>query len=61
MKCPHCGYEHGWSNEKMDRIEGEKGSFFVHPVKMEQKDRYEEAEAALYACPECNKTFINRY
>lgn len=62
MKCPHCGYFQGndWDNDGK-WVEGEYGSFWELPVKMERRDPdrvFELVSARLYACPCCNKTFV---
>lgn len=63
MKCPHCNYEHGWSGEHLDMIDGQKGDLYKLPVMMERESltyhRYKEP-AYLYGCPSCKKTFIEK-
>lgn len=69
MICTHCNYEHGgkmdWDKQPADwvEIEGDCGDFWVHPIKMKRNvgaDYYSngDEEVSLYACPSCNKTFI---
>ena len=61
MKCPHCGYHHGWCGETMASIEGERGTFYHLPVELERQAKYTCAKERinLYACPSCSKTFID--
>lgn len=61
MKCPYCSYEHGWSVDKNESIEGVRGEFYVLPIKLEREYNYREERISLYACPICNKTFILGY
>lgn len=56
MKCPHCDYENGWSQEKAEHLEGNKGKFYKLSLPMTRRDDQLET---LYACPNCSKTFIN--
>ena len=61
MICPHCEYEHGWSEELLNDIRGGYGEFFCislngvvavrhHTSGYEQKN--------LFFCPKCGKCFI---
>lgn len=60
MKCPHCGYEHGWSGESLNKIQGKAGEFYILPVQLERDRSYGGVDRQqLYACPECTKTFID--
>ena len=58
--CPHCGYQNGWIRTHLDpvgkEVVGERGYFWVSPVKMER--RHGTAESVLLGCPVCSKTFI---
>lgn len=63
MKCPHCEYEHGWSGEKLDVVEGEDGGFFElsnRIVACRNEVGYGDGEETrpVYACPCCRKVFI---
>lgn len=60
MICPHCGYEHGWSNETMSVVEGEEGGFFCHPRFLERDNKFQYATEYrnLIGCPACLKTFM---
>jgi hypothetical protein len=58
MKCPHCEYEHGWSNEKREDVKGEHDGFYVLPVELEQRTSWDTNRVGLYACPACRKTFV---
>lgn len=42
MKCPHCGYIHGWDGEKMEDIEGSAGNFYSLPVEMRRQNRWDD-------------------
>lgn len=62
MKCPHCEYEHGWSGEEMDVIEGKEGAFFQlsNSIQMERDESSWTPETRnLYGCPSCNKLFMS--
>lgn len=59
MKCPYCNYEHGWSNEQSNVIEGVKGDFYALPIKLEKTDSFYVDRKDLYACPDCLKVFVN--
>jgi len=67
MKCPYCGYEHGWSGEQMAKVEGKEGEFFSlsNDVEMTRRDRgsytrdYE--SRSLNGCPKCLKVFMSSY
>lgn len=63
MKCPYCEYEHGWSNEKLGDVKGDKGDFFTtneeNPllrVDVYSWRRVERKE--VFGCPSCGKLFI---
>ena len=68
MICPHCEYEHGGSMKELEgfvwvEVEGERGDFWVSTLPMKRNvgaDYYSngDEETLLYACPSCNKTFI---
>jgi hypothetical protein len=66
MKCPHCKYAHGyvWNpNEKGTEdfadVIGEKGAFFVLPVKVESSpEQHYKNPKPVYACPACGILFI---
>lgn len=62
MKCPHCEYEHGWSAEQLDVIEGKEGHFFqmsnnIVATRPGQCGHYQKT-CTVYACPSCRKVFI---
>lgn len=67
MKCPHCEYEHGWSGEKLDIVEGEHGEFFElsNSIQMERKSGYhgygstDKTTRDVYGCPACKKLFMD--
>jgi hypothetical protein len=64
MKCPHCGYEHGWSNDSLNTVKGKEGDFFrlsndvkmvrdsIHYARSGTETRY------IIGCPVCNKLFL---
>lgn len=65
MKCPHCEYEHnpyGSYNHKTgeygDKVMGECGGFYEHPVQMEREVDWQTDRLRLHACPSCMKTFV---
>ena len=61
MKCPHCEYEHGWSPEKLDVIEGDSGDFFTlsNGVVATRPVYLDPAETTpVHFCPSCGKAFI---
>lgn len=51
MTCPHCNYEHGWNNEKLEDIKGKLSKFFVLPIEAIKQDLWnsEIKRASLYA------------
>lgn len=63
MKCPYCEYEHGWSGEIMDMVEGEEGEFFTLSNNVQALrinpcyDNGVEREVVQF-CPKCGKCFI---
>jgi len=58
MKCPHCEYEHGWSNEQDAMVKGKEGDFFHQDALLVRGRDGEQQERKLFACPSCLKTFI---
>jgi len=65
MKCPHCGYEHGWSPDAMKSIEGVKGDFYFasNNIQMLREDKssyYKNADTSqIIGCPSCFKLFMD--
>ncbi len=63
MKCPHCGYAHGyhWEGDEYVEVYGDDGNFYTLPVKMErcESDYHNASRVNLLACPSCTKTFID--
>jgi len=61
MKCPHCNYEDSTLTND-GYIAGYDGNFFRLPVKLEQPSAWGDRDrtAELFACPSCDKTFIER-
>lgn len=55
MKCPHCGYEHGYNIDENKEIIGTEGDFFVLVIELKQRFK----TASLYACPKCKIAFID--
>ena len=61
MECPHCQYKHGWCNESLKVIEGDKGKFFELPIEMERPTGYLRGSSErkyVYGCPSCSKIFM---
>lgn len=63
MKCPHCEYEHGWSNTSMTKVDDKAtGDFYQFPIQMSREAaysyHYSKDEVSVYACPSCKKMFI---
>ena len=62
MKCPTCNYEHGWSPEKYNSINGEHGKFYTlsNNIHMERTDpaSYYMDKKTLVGCPKCNSVFM---
>lgn len=58
MKCPHCNYEHGWSGELGETVNGSEGGFYHLGVEMKRRGDGGDDTVTLYACPSCKKTFI---
>lgn len=58
MKCPHCGYEHGWSSETLEDLHGEDGGFYTLPIELVQKESYYPSSRQVLGCPSCNKLFM---
>ncbi len=63
MECPHCKYIADWDNEKLETIEGKKGSFFILSNEIGMiRDRHEEDEKLMVrGCPSCNMVFMAYY
>ncbi len=67
MKCPNCGYIHGWQPETLSSVDGEKGSFYTFrtsPTEVnllaERNGRYEEGgRRDVYGCPSCMMVFMS--
>jgi hypothetical protein len=59
MKCPHCYYVDGYEPSTATSVDGEEGSFFIHPVQMERQDIGYTKHVDLVGCPCCKKTFID--
>ncbi|HET8686333.1 MAG TPA: hypothetical protein VFM18_06675 [Methanosarcina sp.] len=66
MKCPNCGYEHGWhTNEKSGKYqkhEGSEGDFYsitngIHAVRDE--NMLVEKRRDIFGCPSCGSIFID--
>ncbi len=61
MKCPYCSYFDGWNADEAKTIHGDKGGFYMSPVKMEKDgEKYDRIIAILRACPNCDKVFIEK-
>jgi len=59
MKCPHCQYEHGYSDDAEKNINGKEGEFWRHPVMIERARPYDDpGRANVFACPKCGILFI---
>jgi predicted RNA-binding Zn-ribbon protein involved in translation (DUF1610 family) len=62
MKCPNCGYEHGfkWDNETQEggNVDGEHGDFFKSPLTMSREEFYSKSEWPVFGCPSCKIVFI---
>lgn len=59
MKCPHCSYIHGYTDDKT--VTGTEGDFYRSPIKLERdgNNYYGINDVAyLFGCPACLKTFI---
>ena len=58
MKCPHCGYIHGWDGEKMEDIEGSAGDFLsvTDPMALGCCMRFH--ASYMYICPSCDESFL---
>lgn len=75
MKCPNCGYIHGWQPETLSSVDGEKGSFYTFRTSQievnrtsqtevnllaERNGRYEEGgRRDVYGCPSCMMVFMS--
>jgi len=63
MKCPYCGYSHGWDNNKLEHTHGLNGEFYKvsNKIQMERDSDYESNSETkdLYGCPNCNKVFMD--
>jgi len=63
MKCPYCGYHHGWNGESNKDIEGLNGGFFTlsNDVEMERNEgwKYKNETRRMMGCPNCNKLFMD--
>jgi uncharacterized C2H2 Zn-finger protein len=58
MKCPHCEYQDHAIDDNGKSVEGDKGEFYIMPVKMKRPPAWDDEEEELRACPKCGKTFI---
>lgn len=58
MKCPYCGYHHGWDADMIKFNEGEKGRFYKFPIPMTRDGYWEAEQREVYGCPSCNKLFM---
>ena len=75
MKCPNCGYIHGWQPETLSSVDGENGSFYTFRTSQfevnrtsqtevnllaERNGRYEEGgRRDVYGCPSCMVVFMS--
>lgn len=65
MKCPHCGYEHGWSPEELKMVDGDDGNFFIleKELNMVKKEygatTFRTKYKTLHGCPKCSKIFMD--
>jgi hypothetical protein len=59
MKCPHCGYEHGFNCDENKDIAGKDGDFFKLTIEMKQQRDWYPTTKNLYACPKCKIAFID--
>lgn len=63
MKCPHCGYEHGWSSTKIENVSGDCGRFYSlsnSVVMARPRDCYADNETTpVFGCPSCHKLFMD--
>jgi len=70
MKCPICSYVDGgmWQSKKDNPIEtewvvieGNKGDFYIHPVKVERREigSPDTQRKDVYGCPSCGVMFID--
>lgn len=58
MTCPHCGYKDRYLDDDSKWVKGDKGEFYTLAIEFTRGDRYNGDRIDCYACPECNKTFI---
>ena len=59
MKCPHCGYEKGWSGKELGEV-NQFGEDFVRLYGiLKVDDETAKEEASIYACPKCRIVFMN--
>lgn len=62
MKCPNCGYEHGFNNEICKWVEGELGDYFKlsngMKIVRDVNWQYQQEERELLGCPRCNSVFM---
>ena len=56
MRCPICGYSHGWNGEGV--VEGEHGPYWKLPIEMESRG-YSERREDVHGCPQCGTLFMN--
>ena len=62
MTCPHCNYIDQIQNKETKFYDGNvEGDFFTLPIKVRREGYSGIQEETLYACPKCQKTFINRW
>jgi hypothetical protein len=67
MKCPYCGYQHGWDGESLKDIEGSEDKFFElsNDIKMERSIgvgkgwRCRHETRIIMGCPKCSKLFMD--
>lgn len=64
MKCPYCGYEHGYSMDSFETVKGKEGDFYtisnsIHMERTQAYNSWEVEKSSVYACPSCKKLFID--
>lgn len=52
MKCPTCGYQHGWDGPSNKDVKGEHGNFYALPINVVRKENWmPDEQKPVYACP----------
>ncbi len=66
MKCPNCGYQHGWVADALSSVDGKFGEFFrlsndVNAVRDGYRHgSFHEERRSVFGCPKCSIMFMEK-